>query len=217
MSASSSTSAYGHHIEWSAIATGQCAISCQNTNMVHTRYGTFQPCCAVCSQQHLSRVMDRYKKTDFTTTALARLQSSGDLRVILCLCSSCWRWRGTSPSHCGCLSGYPQLHRYLWTYTVVHDETCRGMHYISWTFWALINCNSHIKNGFHGCDYEECRLLGYKSPVRTSQEAHYVSATEPSRLMLCKIEVFTVMTVNNVVFWDVTPCGSCKNRHFGGT
>jgi hypothetical protein len=40
--------------------------------------------------------------------------------------------------------------------------------------------------GFHGGDYEECRLLGYKNPVRTSQETHYVSATESSRLMLLK-------------------------------
>jgi hypothetical protein len=29
-------------------------------------------------------------------------------------------------------------------------------------------------------DYEECRLLGYKDPVRTSQETHYVSARELS-------------------------------------
>jgi hypothetical protein len=41
--------------------------------------------------------------------------------------------------------------------------------------------------GFHGSDYEECRLLGYKNPVRTSQDTHYVYATEPSRLMLCNI------------------------------
>jgi hypothetical protein len=41
--------------------------------------------------------------------------------------------------------------------------------------------------GFHGSDYEECRLLWYKNPDRTSQETHYVSATGPSRLMLCKI------------------------------
>jgi hypothetical protein len=34
---------------------------------------------------------------------------------------------------------------------------------------------------------EECRLLGYKNPVRTSQETHYVSATESSQLMICKI------------------------------
>jgi hypothetical protein len=40
---------------------------------------------------------------------------------------------------------------------------------------------------FHGIDYEECCLLGYKIPVRTSQETHYVSTTEPSQLMLCKI------------------------------
>jgi hypothetical protein len=40
--------------------------------------------------------------------------------------------------------------------------------------------------GSHGCDYEEC-LLGYKNPVRTSQDTHYLSAKESSQLMLCKI------------------------------
>jgi hypothetical protein len=44
--------------------------------------------------------------------------------------------------------------------------------------------------GFHGGDYEECRLLGYKNPVRTSQETHYVCTTQSSQLMLCKIWVF---------------------------
>jgi hypothetical protein len=23
--------------------------------------------------------------------------------------------------------------------------------------------------------------------------------------------------MKNALFWDVTPCGSCKNRHFGGS
>jgi hypothetical protein len=41
--------------------------------------------------------------------------------------------------------------------------------------------------GFHGSDYEECRPLGYKPPVRTSQETPYFSTTESSQLMLCKI------------------------------
>jgi hypothetical protein len=41
--------------------------------------------------------------------------------------------------------------------------------------------------GFHGGDYEECRLLGYKTPVRTSQVTHYISAAERSQLVLCKI------------------------------
>jgi hypothetical protein len=43
---------------------------------------------------------------------------------------------------------------------------------------------------FYGSDYEECRLLGYRNPDRTSQETHYFSATESSQLMLCKIGGF---------------------------
>jgi hypothetical protein len=57
--------------------------------------------------------------------------------------------------------------------------------------------------GFHGGDYEECRLLGYKNPVHTSQETHYVSATEPSQLMLCKICGFHGVTMKNAVIWDI--------------
>jgi hypothetical protein len=30
-------------------------------------------------------------------------------------------------------------------------------------------------------------------------------------------EVFTAVTMKNGVFWDVTPCGSCKNQRFGGS
>jgi hypothetical protein len=32
-----------------------------------------------------------------------------------------------------------------------------------------------------------------------------------------RFEVFTAVTMKNCVIWDVTPCGSCKNRRFGGT
>jgi hypothetical protein len=45
-------------------------------------------------------------------------------------------------------------------------------------------------SGFHGGDYEECRLLGYKNPVPTSQETHYISIIELNRLMLCNIRGF---------------------------
>jgi hypothetical protein len=41
--------------------------------------------------------------------------------------------------------------------------------------------------GFYGGNYEECRHLGCKDSVRTSEETHYVSATESSQLMLCEI------------------------------
>jgi hypothetical protein len=30
-----------------------------------------------------------------------------------------------------------------------------------------------------------------------------------------RFEIFTVVTMKNAIFLDVTPCGSCKNRHFG--
>jgi hypothetical protein len=40
---------------------------------------------------------------------------------------------------------------------------------------------------FHGGDYEESRPLEHKNSVRASQETHYVSAREPSRLILCQI------------------------------
>jgi hypothetical protein len=29
-----------------------------------------------------------------------------------------------------------------------------------------------------------------------------------------RFEIFTAVTMKNGVFWDVTPCGSCKNRRF---
>jgi hypothetical protein len=32
-----------------------------------------------------------------------------------------------------------------------------------------------------------------------------------------RFEVFTAVTMKNDDFWDVTACGSCKNRRFGGT
>jgi hypothetical protein len=34
---------------------------------------------------------------------------------------------------------------------------------------------------------------------------------------IVRVEVFTVVAMKNGVFWDVTPCGPCKNRYFGGT
>jgi hypothetical protein len=45
-------------------------------------------------------------------------------------------------------------------------------------------------SSFHGSDYGECSVLGYKNPVRISEETHYVPTGEPRRLMLCKISGF---------------------------
>jgi hypothetical protein len=34
--------------------------------------------------------------------------------------------------------------------------------------------------------------------------------------IVVRFEVFTAVTMKNSVFWDVTPCGSFKNKRFGG-
>jgi hypothetical protein len=76
-------------------------------------------------------------------STLTWLESSGFLPAGTpknpCVCSSCWQRSGTSPMNCGCLSDYSKLPRHLWTDAAVHDETCRGVHWISWrTFWTLL-------------------------------------------------------------------------------
>jgi hypothetical protein len=32
--------------------------------------------------------------------------------------------------------------------------------------------------------------------------------------VLASFEVFTVLTIKDAVFWDITPCDSCMNSHF---
>jgi hypothetical protein len=36
-------------------------------------------------------------------------------------------------------------------------------------------------------------------------------------LQVVRFEVFSAVTMKNGVLWDVTPCGSCKNRRFRRT
>jgi hypothetical protein len=37
-----------------------------------------------------------------------------------------------------------------------------------------------------------------------------------SQTEVVRFDVFKAVTMKNGVFWDVAPCGSCKNRRFGG-
>jgi hypothetical protein len=50
----------------------------------------------------------------------------------------------------------------------------------------------------------------------------FSTPSEPEKtITICsesvRFEVFTTVTMKNGVFWVVTPCGSRKNRRFGGT
>jgi hypothetical protein len=42
------------------------------------------------------------------------------------------------------------------------------------------------------------------------------TTTQETSLVYVRFEVTTAVTMKNVVFWDVTPCGSSKNRRIGG-
>jgi hypothetical protein len=59
--------------------------------------------------------------------------------------------------------------------------------------------------------------LVYENTVKyknVSDERNYGFA---KGVEVVRFEVFTAVTMTNSVLWDVTPCGSCKNRRFGGT
>jgi hypothetical protein len=65
-------------------------------------------------------------------------------------------------------------------------------------------------------------VTGNLSVTRTSSETAweklcFLGEHSGSTHIFVRFEVFTVVTMKNGVFWDVTPCGSCKNRRFGGT
>jgi hypothetical protein len=36
-----------------------------------------------------------------------------------------------------------------------------------------------------------------------------------NNVLSIRSEAFTAVTMNNAVFWDLMPCGSCKNPPFG--
>jgi hypothetical protein len=63
------------------------------------------------------------------------------------------------------------------------------------------------------------KTLPYLKSTSTKSTGGNCLRTIDFGTMLCpvKFEVFTAGTMKNCVFWDVTPCGSCENRRFGGT
>jgi hypothetical protein len=70
------------------------------------------------------------------------------------------------------------------------------------------------------------RVALVRTDVSEELSASFIRVTgigEPGTTLAAKkyqyvrFEVFTAVTIKNGVFWDVTSCGSCKNRRFGGT
>jgi hypothetical protein len=62
-------------------------------------------------------------------------------------------------------------------------------------------------------------LLELPLDRRNWQKAALIKPFQCSKLPRrdVRFEVLTAVTMKNAVFWDVTLCGSCKKRRFGGT
>jgi hypothetical protein len=66
---------------------------------------------------------------------------------------------------------------------------------------------------------KRARLNKFRAPVKATMidRGKYITSVTGNKLWeIVRFEVFTAVTMKNGVFWDVTPCGSCKNRRFGG-
>jgi hypothetical protein len=67
-------------------------------------------------------------------------------------------------------------------------------------------------------DENEWRDKGVCTVAEAKSEALEIIGGACRNLPLyVRLEVFAAVNMKNDVFRDVTPCGSCKNRCFGGT
>jgi hypothetical protein len=58
-----------------------------------------------------------------------------------------------------------------------------------------------------------CAVFWDIKPHFVLHRRHITSPLQsPTSLCYVRFEVFTAVTMKNSVFWDVTPCDSCKNR-----
>jgi hypothetical protein len=81
---------------------------------------------------------------------------------------------------------------------------------IQWRHWEL---NPRPPHSYYQCHTAQSQTIF----VCTLFSVHSMRNIlhEISRFNRIRFHVTNIWFVKNVVFWDVTPCGSCKNRCFG--
>jgi hypothetical protein len=80
--------------------------------------------------------------------------------------------------------------------------------------WTLTQENTNMKE--NQADFRVSSSV--RSHISWSSKVQNISFALVGTINIhVRFEVFTAVTMKNGVFWNVTPCGSCKNRRFGGT
>jgi hypothetical protein len=76
----------------------------------------------------------------------------------------------------------------------------------------LVNTFSLLRYvGFISCEYHQNLCpKGRREYCQVGKKIAYILTFKQFTKML-RFEVFTAVTMKNDIFWDVTPCGSCKN------
>jgi hypothetical protein len=67
------------------------------------------------------------------------------------------------------------------------------------------------------CSFVRVLRVGWRKGNELRSELNPWLFGRRSKVSIVRFEVITAVTMKNDVFWDVTPCGSCMNRHFGET
>jgi hypothetical protein len=88
----------------------------------------------------------------------------------------------------------------------------RGRHGYQWALWRVPDCYELIKT------HELAGPAKWQLTL-TNDQSNAVAQAISRRLLTVRARVRAWVNTygKNGVFWDVTPCGSCKNRRFGGT
>jgi hypothetical protein len=103
------------------------------------------------------------------------------------------------------------------------DEACVANHNEGQGWWKGGGCKGRRMWGHksgRSCQpwtISEWRAGLNKPRQKYSINLTYLYSCREQRMNIWRFEVFTAGTMKNVGFWDVTPCGSSKNRRFRGT
>jgi hypothetical protein len=146
-----------------------------------------------------------------STGSLRKRLRAAAVSVFLCRISDLllWYWHKWSPVAQKAFSGYFGINWRAWyMYTILQrnaGEMLSRRPIFRDEFWNLaISKNRNLWN----------RILWVINPCNISKATRRFRVA-CDLILQVRFEVFTAVTMKNVIVWDMTPRDSCKNRRFG--